>query len=139
MRKRRNERVFEGKRQNVHSFSCRFSQELALWINHISLHPTRGSTAAVGIGHMIIRQPSDLMSRSVHRRLLCDGSFQEDIHKAGIGAISVNPEGHVVDGVVGNFFCRTPIIGEARAVYAACVMAAQEGGERIFGLIAERW
>ncbi|CAN0873221.1 hypothetical protein LINGRAHAP2_LOCUS10320 [Linum grandiflorum] len=90
--------------------------------------PGRSLSRVTVPSHGNNQQPNDLMSRSVHRRLLCDGSFQKDIQKTGIGVISVNPEGHVLDEVAGHFCCRTSIVAKARAVYTACVIAAREGG-----------
>ncbi|CAN1169345.1 hypothetical protein LINPERHAP2_LOCUS28375 [Linum perenne] len=46
----------------------------------------------------------------------CDGSFQEDIQKAGLGVIVSDPNGHIIDGRAGSFFCRTPSVAEAFAV-----------------------
>ncbi|CAN0839089.1 hypothetical protein LINGRAHAP2_LOCUS2482 [Linum grandiflorum] len=57
-----------------------------------------------------------------------ESSFNSCVQKAGFGVLSVNPEGQVVDGVAGRFFCRTPIVAEAQAVLAGCVLASREEG-----------
>ncbi|CAN1142947.1 hypothetical protein LINPERHAP2_LOCUS13355, partial [Linum perenne] len=66
------------------------------------------------------------LSRSYDRKLLCDGSFQDDVQKAGIGVIMFNSEGHAIDGVAGSFFCRAPIVAEAYALLSAVRLACRE-------------
>ncbi|CAN1187161.1 hypothetical protein LINPERHAP2_LOCUS38573 [Linum perenne] len=53
----------------------------------------------------------------------CDGSFQVDIQKAGLGVIVSDSNGHNIDGRAGFFFCRTPSVAEAFAVLNAAQMA----------------
>ncbi|CAN1189079.1 hypothetical protein LINPERHAP2_LOCUS39703 [Linum perenne] len=59
----------------------------------------------------------------------CDGSFQADSHRAGLGVVAINSEGHAADGRAGAFFCRTPCVAEAYAVLTAARMASDLGGQ----------
>ncbi|CAN0836944.1 hypothetical protein LINGRAHAP2_LOCUS1651 [Linum grandiflorum] len=104
------------------------SVEFSLWNLHLSSVGNHVQREDVESSHMNNQQPNDLMSRSVQRRLLCDGSFDKDVQKAGFGVIMVNPEGRVVDGVAGHFFCGTSMVAEARAVLGACILASREEG-----------
>ncbi|CAN0912425.1 hypothetical protein LINGRAPRIM_LOCUS684 [Linum grandiflorum] len=124
--------IFYGSSQSIQGIVRKFFQELALWNNHLvpvpSLVPSQGLNCATEANQRFNQQPNDQMSRSVHRRLLCDGSFCKGVQKAGITVICVNPEGHVVDGMAGRFFFRTPSVAEAKAVLAACILASREEG-----------
>ncbi|CAN0847396.1 hypothetical protein LINGRAHAP2_LOCUS4955 [Linum grandiflorum] len=94
-----------GNSQSIQGIVRKFFQELALWNNHLVPVPSpvssQGLNGATETNQRFNQQPNDQMSRSVHRRLLCDGSFRKDVQKAGIGVICVNHEGHVVDGMAG--------------------------------------
>ncbi|CAN1145175.1 Uncharacterized mitochondrial protein AtMg00310 [Linum perenne] len=73
------------------------------------------------------QQSSDLMPRNPTWRFLCDGSFNKEVRKAGIGVITVNPEDRVVDGAACRFLCRALIVAEAYAVLTACKLAVRDG------------
>ncbi|CAN0884849.1 hypothetical protein LINGRAHAP2_LOCUS14962 [Linum grandiflorum] len=107
----------------------KFCNEFYLWENKLALNQVQSSQSGAATNQRNNQQPNDLMSRSAHRRLLCDGSFRQDIQREGIGVISLNPKGQDVDGVAGQFFCRTSNVAEAKVVYAACILATREGGK----------
>ncbi|CAN0896451.1 hypothetical protein LINGRAHAP2_LOCUS18499, partial [Linum grandiflorum] len=126
--KGRNEAIFEGITPLAQVCVNRFTHEFSLWTMHLGSAGIHVQREDVESSHRNNQQPNDLMSRSVQRRLLCDGSFDKDVQKAGFGVIMVNPEGRVVDGVAGHLFCGTSIVAEARAVLAACILASREEG-----------
>ncbi|CAN0907190.1 Transposon TX1 uncharacterized 149 kDa protein [Linum grandiflorum] len=51
----------------------------------------------------------------------CDGSFLNDSQKAAFGLLISEPDGKVIDGKAGTFYCSTPIVAEAYALKEAAV------------------
>ncbi|CAN0917786.1 hypothetical protein LINGRAHAP2_LOCUS30510, partial [Linum grandiflorum] len=116
----------EGSSPSAHLLICRFVHEFDLWTTHLSPDERQGRRDIIVISHGNSQQANDLMSRSVPRRLLCDGSFHQDVQKAGV--IMVNLEGRVVDGVAARFFYGSSVMAEARAVLTTCILASREEG-----------
>ncbi|CAN1339592.1 hypothetical protein LINPERPRIM_LOCUS38547 [Linum perenne] len=60
------------------------------------------------------------------RKLMCDGSFIDDIQKARSIVVMYNDEVQVVDGRATTIFCRDVIVAEAEAILKAVEMAGTE-------------
>ncbi|CAN1318107.1 LINE-1 retrotransposable element ORF2 protein [Linum perenne] len=124
--KARNEMTFQGVKPTSQEMRTKLLMELNRY--HIGREDPqrRGESRPVNEEATTNLQQADQMPRSHEWRFLCDGSYKEDVQKAGIGVISVNPEGRVVDGVAHRILCRRPIVAEAYAVLTACRLAARE-------------
>ncbi|CAN1168007.1 hypothetical protein LINPERPRIM_LOCUS18984 [Linum perenne] len=70
-------------------------------------------------------------SRSFVYKLLCDGSFNYDTQKAGIGVLMFNVNGQTIDGRAGRAFCRAPICAEALAIHTAVLLATRTNSSSI--------
>ncbi|CAN1139320.1 hypothetical protein LINPERPRIM_LOCUS24128 [Linum perenne] len=70
-------------------------------------------------------------SRSFVYKLLCDGSFNYDTQKAGIGVLMFNVNGQTIDGRAGRVFCRAPICAEALAIHTAVLLATRTNASSI--------
>ncbi|CAN1122548.1 Putative ribonuclease H protein At1g65750 [Linum perenne] len=65
--------------------------------------------------------PPCIPTRAIH----CDGSFIDDVQKAAYGITISNTSGQVTEGRAGTFYCSSPIVSEARAIYEAAILASQ--------------
>ncbi|CAN1269326.1 LINE-1 retrotransposable element ORF2 protein [Linum perenne] len=121
--KQRNDLVFRNENLNITGMKRRMESEVALWYSAYRSEPQLNPNPGT------INVSSVPLSMNVPWTIQCDGSYQEDIHKAGIGVIAFDSEGHAFDGRAGSLFCRTPSVAEAYAVLAAVQMAKEMGRE----------
>ncbi|CAN1829772.1 LINE-1 retrotransposable element ORF2 protein [Linum perenne] len=119
--KMRNDLVFNNGQLDIRGMKRRMEKELSLWeasrlpSNQHNPSPRAPNEASVPL-------PTNSC-----KEILCDGSFEKDTQKAGLGVIMMNSDGHKIDGMAGSFFCRTPGVAEAYAILAAVRMASREG------------
>ncbi|CAN1130941.1 hypothetical protein LINPERHAP2_LOCUS6125 [Linum perenne] len=63
------------------------------------------------------------------REFFCDGSFSQNLPRAGYGIIIKDPHGVVVAGYEGTLVCSSPIVAEAQALLLSIRMAVGSGEE----------
>ncbi|CAN1325525.1 LINE-1 reverse transcriptase homolog [Linum perenne] len=118
--KMRNDIVFNNDLLNISGMKRRMDKEVSMWENLKTPRPSANPSPST------INEGSDPLPTSHRKVILCDGSFQQDVQKAGIGVVMFASEGHKIDGTAGHFFCRTPGVAEAYAILAAARMASRE-------------
>ncbi|CAN1764538.1 hypothetical protein LINPERHAP1_LOCUS9300, partial [Linum perenne] len=71
--------------------------------------------------NLVASPPPSTSSRAIHR----DGSFVDDVQKVAYSITLSNLARQVTDGKAGTFYCSSPVVSEARALYEAAILASQ--------------
>ncbi|CAN1744197.1 LINE-1 retrotransposable element ORF2 protein [Linum perenne] len=104
----RNAAVFRSEAPTLEGVERKIAYDVRMW--SMASEPVVSSEVSSGADYLPVIQPPVFF----RRKLTCDGSFVDDIQKAGYAVIVFNDEGQVVDGRADTFFCRAAIVAKRK-------------------------